>query len=334
MTDERQKDAKDKLSKIDALLAKDASAEDLFSAATKARLALEFRATDAMIGLPELDARLTSALRKATCKALARAADKAHVDAALAFGEWVIQEKDDVHATSAVQGLQRVADLDRSGRAYRLLGYLAFHGLGHPQDYRASLGYHRKGAGKGDVESMFELYAMLAQGLGAKADMGQALAWCKRAADAGQPRAMSNLAAFYATGRGLPKDEKKAVAWYEKAANAGHAKAAGTLGVMLASGQGAPLDRVRARKWLERADTLGYDWRPLAHAARVDIDALLRLPEGTVSENDPAPPRKKKAAAKAPAKKTKPVAKKKKAKAPAKKKKPVAKKKKATKKKR
>src|SRR2546423_403808 len=179
--DERLEDAREKTKTLVRLLKSGAGAEELLAAASKARLALEFRASDAMIGLDAVDPTALDKLREATKKALAAAADRAHVDAALELGQWAFDERDEVAATDAVRGLARVADTERAGRAHRLLGYFSFHGLGCPLDRAKSFEHHKKAASCGDADAMFELYAMLAQGIGTEADPDTALVWCKRA---------------------------------------------------------------------------------------------------------------------------------------------------------
>ncbi|HEY8074535.1 MAG TPA: tetratricopeptide repeat protein, partial [Labilithrix sp.] len=255
--DERAEDARRKTKALQQLLASGATPDALFEAASNARLALEFRASDRMIGLDAVDSKVLAALRAATRKALVAAAAKAHVDAALELAQWTFDERDEATAPEAVRVLGRIADGEKSGRAHRLLGYFAFHGLGCAIDRVASFEHHKKAASCGDADAMFELYAMLAQGIGAAQDDAQALVWCKRAAEGGNARAMANLGGFYATGRGVPRDDALAVGWYRRAAEAGHGKAAAILGVMFALGQGAPKEPARARAAFERAEDLG-----------------------------------------------------------------------------
>ena len=272
---ERAEDARKKTKALEQLLASGATPDQLFVAATNARLALEFREADRAIGLDGVDPEVVTALREAAKRALAAAAERAHVQAALELAQWAFDDRDDAAAPGAYRALLRVADAEKSGRAHRLLGYFVFHGLGCAMDRVASFEHHKKAASCGDADAMFELYAMLAQGIGTAQDDEQALVWCKRAAEAGNARAMANLGGFYATGRGLPRDDALAVHWYQRAADEGHGKAAAILGVMFALGQGAPRDAKRARDAFDRAEELGFEWRALASSLGVDADALV-----------------------------------------------------------
>lgn len=288
--DERHDDARGKIRDLERLLAGSASGDELFASAMKAKLALDFRANDAMIGLEEVDPGVLDTLRGMTQRALAAAASAAHVEAGLELGQWALDTSSEAAARDAVLAMARFADREPTGRAHRLLGYLAFHGLGCPKSVVTSFGHHRAAASCGDADAMFELYVMFIQGLGTTADADEALLWCERAAEAGSVRAMANLGGMYATGRGVEQSDAVAIGWYEKAAQAGHGKAAATLGVMHATGNGAPHDLPQAKHWLERADDLGYDWRPLAEAVGVDVDAVF----GTATKKAPSKKKKKK----------------------------------------
>jgi TPR repeat protein len=340
--DERHDDARGKIRDLERLLAGSASGDELFASAMKAKLALDFRATDAMIGLDEVDPSVLDTLRGMTQRALAAAASAAHVEAGLELGQWALDTSSEAAARDAVLAMARFADHEPTGRAHRLLGYLAFHGLGCPKNVVTSFGHHRAAASCGDADAMFELYVMFIQGLGTTADADEALLWCERAADAGNVRAMANLGGMYATGRGVEQSDAVAIGWYEKAAQAGHGKAAATLGVMHATGNGAPQDLPHAKHWLERADDLGYDWRPLAEAVGMDVDAVFgaskkKAPKKTKRKTKASATPKKKALPKAKKKKTatskKKAAPKTKAKATSRKKAPPKKKRKAPQKK-
>src|SRR5438067_12979781 len=110
--DERLEDAREKTKALERLLKSGAGPDELFAAASKARLALEFRASDAMIGLGAVDPDVLDALREATKKALAAAADRSHVEAAIELGQWAFDERDETAATDAVRGLARMADTE------------------------------------------------------------------------------------------------------------------------------------------------------------------------------------------------------------------------------
>jgi hypothetical protein len=303
--DPREQDTRERLDVLESALEGGANPEKLFSLAASGLVAIDFRATDAMIGIPEVAPELVDALRALTCRALVKAAEGGHVKAALALGERTWEQRDHRFAAHAVRALERVADLDGSGRAYHLLAMFHFHGLGPLESKSASVALHEKAAARGDAESMFELYAMLAQGLGTDADVPRAIEWCKRAAEAGNARAMYNLGAFHAVGRDVPQDDALSVHWYRSAADAGHGRAAATLGVMFASGDGAHRDPARARQYLDRADELGFDWRPLARALGVD-EQLEDLPEPEATSTPDAEPATAPAWSGLPAKVTRP----------------------------
>lgn len=322
--DERHEDAQKKIRGIEQLIASGAPPDELFATALRAKLALEFRATDAMIGIDEVDADVVAALRDATRKALAAAAEGGHIDAALELGRWALTSRDQAIGRDAVRTLEHFAKTEPEKEAHTLLGYLTFHGIGCEQDRRASFEHQQRGAEAGDADAMFELYVMLSQGIGTPLDAEQAMRWCTRAAEAGSARAMANLGVFYATGRGVPQDDALALTWYENAANAGHGRAAATLGVMHATGGGAPHDINRAKEWFERSGELGFDWESFAESVGVDIDEVFGEKKAAVKKKAA----KKKATGKAAARK-KALAKKRVApakKAPAKKKAAPAKK--------
>lgn len=92
-------------------------------------------------------------------------------------------------------------------------------------------------------------------------------------AEGGNVRAMGNLGGFYATGSGVERDPARAVEWYERAAQLGHGRSAATLGTMYATGDGVAVAPEQARLWFRAADDLGFDWRDMAEAVGLDVDA-------------------------------------------------------------
>jgi len=215
--DPREQDAREKLDALERALAGGGTPERLFALASSGMVAVEFRSTDAMIGIPEIDGDLVHRLRDASYRAFVKAADGGHTKAALALAERIWQDRDEAFAARAARALERTADAEPTGRAHHLLALFHFHGLGVLDNKPASIALHEKAAACGNADSMFELYAMLAQGIGADADLPRALDWCRRAAEAGNARAMYNLGAFHATGRDLPQDDALAVEWYARA---------------------------------------------------------------------------------------------------------------------
>ena len=264
--DPREADLRTKLRDLESLKAAGDPTE-LVTWADNAKLALEFRETDAMIGLDPIAGDLVAALETARLEALALASARGSMAACIEYAQSVWETKRTDAAGKAVE-LATKAAVTPEG-AY-LLGLFAFNGFGLPKDLASSLAYHRKAADLGHSGAMFELYAMLSQGLGAPANDDEAMRWCHRSAEAGNTRAMANLGGYYATGRGVPKDEALSLKWYDKAARQGHGRAAATLGVMYALGSGAPASTDKAKEYFALADEWGYDWRDLADAQGID----------------------------------------------------------------
>lgn len=292
--DEREKDLKEKIEELEGLLSRGAEPVELYEAAERASIALEFRASDAMIGLSPVPSSLVEKAEGLVWAVRKKAALAGHLDAVVRLLSSAWAQRDDARASEAVEVAKQSAF---EPRAAYLLGLFAFHGFGMAKDLAKSRAYHEKAAEEGHADAMFELYAMTAQGLGCEADLDAAFVWCKRAAEAGNARAMANLGGFYATGRHVPQDDALAIHWYEAAAARGHGKAAATLGVMYASGEGAPQSIERAREYFTMAEESGFDWQSFAEAVGLDLDEL-------EEEERPAKPKKKaKAKKKAPAKK-------------------------------
>jgi TPR repeat protein len=273
MPDERDADTRAKIDEIAALLAATPrSADTLFDAAMRAGLALEFRATDAMIGLDEVDEDLLDELRTSTLDAFDAAATMRHRDAMMEFARRVYAARDDERAEQARAHLRSALADDATGAAHVLLGWMTFTGFGGDADPAEAFRLQQLAADRGNADAMFELYVLLSTGRGTTRDDAAALDWCTKAADAGSARAMSNLGGFYATGNGVEKNEERAVYWYDKAAHAGNGKAAATLGVMHWLGDGAPEDRTKAKAYFELAEEHDFDWQSLAERCGIDVD--------------------------------------------------------------
>lgn len=276
----------------------------LLEAVRRARLALEFRATDEMLGLDPVPEERLEELRRAISEALqaavalgspeaAVALAQAHMrdgekDEALAVLEPAARARDASAAAMAAQIVWRGGLTDRhaealawlhaarepdpEGRVHYMLALFAFNGIGGPVDFAGSGALHELAAARGSAEAMFELYVLTAQGVGRPVDEDAAVVWCQRAAEAGNTRAMGNLGGFYATGNGLPRDPSRALEWYRRAAEQGHGRSAATLGVMYATGDCVEIDADAARGWFSAADAVGFDWRDMAEAVGLDID--------------------------------------------------------------
>lgn len=277
----------------------------LYTAGAAGAVALAFRATDEMIGLPPVDEELLRRASAMILAALQRSAEAGEPRAwammaeavagedpdralewwekgavagddaarlALVRGLWSRQDR---AALARVRGLLVAAALaGRScGAEERYLGWFAIHGIGCEVDEAESVRWELAGAAKGDADAMFEMYVLRSTGKGCELDEEDALRWCQRAAEAGSARAMSNLGGFYATGHGVPQDLELAIDWYRRAADAGSGRAAANLGVMAAVGEGMPADDEAARGWFQRAEALGYPWWDMVDAAGLDPEA-------------------------------------------------------------
>ena len=92
-----------------------------------------------------------------------------------------------------------------SAEAARQLGICYACGDGVPQDDRISTDYFRKGAEKGNPESMYRLFRNLSIGNGYAVNLDEADIWLKKAADLGHSTAMSTWTKYEHTGM-LSKD--------------------------------------------------------------------------------------------------------------------------------
>lgn len=264
----REQELRNRLLELNQLKVR-GDADRLLAWSREVGLALEFRATDAMIGLDEVDDVLISQANLAMDEALRAAAEIGHPEAKVLFSRNVWARRDSELAGTAAAMLRSV---DETPEASYLLGLFAFNGFGVERDLEQSRSWHRNAAERGDASSMFELYAMLSQGLGGERNHDEAIAWCHRSAEAGNPRAMANLGGFYATGSGVEQNGELAVRWYAAAAEHGHGKAAATLGVMYALGDQVAESKDQAIHYFSLADECGYDWMELAEACGLDSE--------------------------------------------------------------
>ncbi|WP_434418482.1 tetratricopeptide repeat protein [Nannocystis pusilla] len=291
-------------------------ARGLYDAARAAMVALEFRATDAMLGLTPVNADVVARLAEAVRAALREAAGLGLHEAACELGRLLSADGDPDAAFAAVadaaeaghgpsavlaariagrpwgqarhaqalRWLSAAREPDADGRVHFMLGLYASLGFGAAQDYGRARTYYEEAAARGDADAMFELYVMHARGIGCPEDQELALAWCRRGAEAGNLRAMGNLGGFYATGSGVERDPALALAWYERAAQAGHGRSAATLGTMYATGDCVPRSPARAREWFRAAEALDFDWREMAEAVELDPDEWEADAEAAPSE--------------------------------------------------
>jgi|GEM_PF-2901584 len=282
---------------------KKGNAREAFAAAELAAVVLDFRDSDAMIGLPPANEKRIDELRTLRLRALELSAKKGMPEAHARLARAALDDDDlagaiEHYANAAASGvpelvveaaelirradhrpmaktahgwLEKAGESDDGAVEYARALY-AFHGFGRKKDHKAALALHEAAGKKGHGEAMFELYAMCSQGLGTKPDAKRALDWCVEAAEAGNARAMSNLGGFYATGNGVEQDTATSVTWYDRAAQAGHGKAAATLGFMYIMGTELAADPKKARAYFELADDAGFDWRPMAEQLGLEID--------------------------------------------------------------
>lgn len=259
-------DTQDKIAALEAALAGD-DTQALYEEALRARIAAEFRATDAMIGLPPPDEALVERMRALADQALERAAERGHLDAGVEVANRIYFSRNADRADAAFAYASRARE---NPRAHYLLGLFAYTGFGAPKDEVKSLDHHLKAAEAGESDAMFELYVFYAKGIGTAVDLPCAVAWCHRAAEAGSTRAMYNLGGFYATGNGVEQDGPKAIYWYGKAAEAGHGRAAATLGVMYATGDSVAADHAKAKELFALAGALHFPWEDFADQCGLD----------------------------------------------------------------
>lgn len=156
--------------------------------------------------------------------------------------------------------LERLLADDPEGHSHLLAGYMAYSGVGLPQDPDVALAHITTSADRGNADAMFELYVMLSTGDGIEHDEASAIDWCLKAAEAGSRRAMFNVGSFYATGNSkIEQDIKETVVWYERARAGGHGRAAAMLGVMYATADGVEFDENKANAYFDEAAELGFD---------------------------------------------------------------------------
>lgn len=148
--------------------------------------------------------------------------------------------------------LLRAADLGVAG-AMRALGLACLRGSGGvPADPAQAETWLRRGAVKGDPESMVLLADMHAAGTAQVPNRAEAILWYVAASETGHPKAITALGIAHLTGNGVQEDHARAVELFEKAAEK-HADARFKLGVCHLLGRGVPVDPVKAAGHLLKA---------------------------------------------------------------------------------
>jgi len=304
-------DTEAKIAALEAALAAEPAPEQLFDLAQSARLALELRGTDEMIGLEPVPEDRLLQLEALADRALHGAVQGGHAPAYADFVSWALgaceheagfatllplAEGGDADAAIWAAHLAYFArhherqleafvlarrgakatslPADKAGHSDYLLGLFHTTSYGCDEDLVAARRHHLAAADQGHVDALFELYVFHAKGMGCEADLPKAIGFVERAAEAGQARAMFSLAAHLASGNEIEADPGKALQWYERAAEAGHGRAAATAGIMLALGQEVAADESRAAALFQQAEALGFPWWDLADACGVDVETF------------------------------------------------------------
>lgn len=146
------------------------------------------------------------AIRDRMYHLLRQAAAKDHPDAV-----WFLA---DAQSPTYASEILRVGHLG-SKHAQQTLGALYATGdWTGPQDLTEAIGWYRRAAEQGELESQYELGFMLLLGEGEPRNIPEGLEWLERAAEAGQTSAMNLLADCYENGFcEVPKDEQRAAHW-------------------------------------------------------------------------------------------------------------------------
>ena len=125
-----------------------------------------------------------------------------------------------------VEALKRAAELGHPGAQLRLAGLYEDGGSGIDADPSESRSWARRAAEGGDPRAMHYYAMQLYQGVGGSQNQAAALGWLKRAAEAGRVDSQFNVARLYETGdTGVAKNPVEAFKWYMIAARRGDQQA-------------------------------------------------------------------------------------------------------------
>ena len=137
--------------------------------------------------------------------------------------------------------------------ALRVLGLIHLRGLaGEPVDMGQAETWLRRGAIKGDSESMVLLADLHATGKAKVANQAEAILWYVTASEAGHARATTALGKAHLTGEGVLTDHDRAIAYFEQAADE-DPEARFQLGLCHLLGQGVPVNQGLAAQHLLKA---------------------------------------------------------------------------------
>ncbi|MDC0716405.1 tetratricopeptide repeat protein [Nannocystis bainbridge] len=261
--DEREKDTRDKIAALKAGLAGQGSAEELYDHHRLAVVALEFRESDAIAGLPPVDEALVEELRALSWQAQAQAAAGGHHEAALGLARRIVQREDSQLAGASWSTLTRAAAADNTGALDVLLSYMWTRGLAGPDGCEGDEDEARaaavRSAEKGHADGLFEAAVLVG-----RSDPEAGRAYNARAAALGQARAIFNEGYYAETGDRVAQDDAAAFAWYRKAADLGHVKAGALVGIKCYQGRGHARDPEVIAKYLGLAHAGGFPWASLA----------------------------------------------------------------------
>lgn len=242
------------------------SVDDVREAPSALRLAIDWRATEALLDLaswlvsPPLDEPdllgAEAVLREAITANIPNAKMRL-VELRWFYERESASQDQRIEAFELLRGLLQETGDD--AQILHLLGLLTCQGFRTEADPTEAVQFQKRAAALGSAAALFELSIHYATGLGVAQDDQAALDMTKQAANAGHPRAMYNSAAFFATGRYVSQDLTSAIQWYQCASDAGHPRATLTLAVMYARGEGVEKDADYADELFSEAEYMGLD---------------------------------------------------------------------------
>ncbi|OYQ31549.1 hypothetical protein CHU95_20620 [Niveispirillum lacus] len=142
--------------------------------------------------------------------------------------------------------------------AMRMLGQIYLKGIGNqPVDIGQAETWFRRGAVKGDVESMVFIADLHALGKAHIPNPAEAIVWYAAAMEAGFAPAMTAMGLAHLEGKGVPKDPVRATDLFARAADK-HLEARFQLGLSYLLGRGVPADPAQAAQHLLMAAELGH----------------------------------------------------------------------------
>src|SRR5262249_137907 len=129
-------------------------------------------------------------------------------------------------------------------------------------------------------------------------DEATALGWFRKGAEQGDVDSLRNVADSYQLGHGVARDQGEAMRWYEKAAEAGDAKSQYNVGWAYMKGEGVRKDKKLAQQWLGKASEQGdgqatdylrlMEWDGSVPGFGGNLDAMDTLDEAATPGKSPA----------------------------------------------